>query len=102
MKENKFLPLGSVVLLKNATKRLMITGYIAIVKNENKIFDYCGCIYPEGYISSDSMFLFNHNDIDKIIFLGLKDDEYENFTPMLNDVYEKMNYDSGNDFDEIK
>ena len=39
----KFLPLGAVVLLKNATKRVMITGFCSIRKddpNDKKIYDY--------------------------------------------------------------
>jgi len=37
---NKFLPIGTIVLLKDATKRLMITGF-CVVPNEdkNKIFE---------------------------------------------------------------
>ena len=32
----KFLPLGAVVLLKNATKRVMITGFCSIRKDDPK------------------------------------------------------------------
>ena len=34
MKE-KFLPIGTVVLLKNGTKKIMITGYLPVSKDEN-------------------------------------------------------------------
>lgn len=84
MKE-KFLPLGSVVLLKNATKRLMITGfYVKADKNNEKTYDYVGCLYPEGVISSKENCVFNHEQIDKIFFIGYSDDEEKKFKEKLN------------------
>jgi len=84
MKE-KFLPLGSVVLLKNATKRLMITGfYVKADENDEKTYDYVGCLYPEGVISSKENCVFNHEQIDKIFFIGYSDDEEKRFKEKLN------------------
>lgn len=86
MKE-KYLPIGSVVLLKNATKRLMITGfYVKSDENEEKTYDYVGCLYPEGILSSKENCVFNHEQIDKIFFLGYSDDEEKKFKEMLNKV----------------
>lgn len=66
------LPIGSVVLLKDATKKLVIIGILQVNPSENKIYDYLGVPYPEGYVSSDNNFLFNHSDINDIIFLDMK------------------------------
>lgn len=72
----KFLPIGSVVLLKGAEKRLMITGYCLIGKEDvNKVFDYSGCLYPEGIITSEQTIVFNHGQIEKVFALGYSDDE---------------------------
>ena len=67
------LPIGSVVLLKGGKKRLMIIGYCKY-KGEDRttIYDYAGCLYPEGFISPDTTALFNHEDIDKIFALGFQ------------------------------
>ena len=47
------LPLGSIVLLNNGSKKLMITGYlVSTPEYPDHIFDYCGCMYPEGTIRS--------------------------------------------------
>ena len=75
----KFLPLGTVVRLKNATKRVMITGFCAIANgdSEKKVWDYSGCLYPEGFIDSLKTCLFNHDQIEEISHLGLADDEEE-------------------------
>ncbi|MEE3342691.1 MAG: DUF4176 domain-containing protein [Bacilli bacterium] len=74
MKVEKFLPIGTIVLLNGATKKIMITGFY-VVNDSNKAYDYCGCLYPEGYLSSDKCLMFNHDQIYKIIYLGYSDDE---------------------------
>ena len=72
----KYLPIGTVVLLKGGKKRAMITGFCSIAQeNQEKIYDYSGCVYPEGYLSSNQVCLFDHDQIDKIFFLGFEDDE---------------------------
>ena len=38
------LPIGSVVSLYGAEKRLMVLGYVKYLKgDETKVYDYCGC-----------------------------------------------------------
>lgn len=69
-----YLPIGSVVLLKGATKRVMIFGRIQVAE-EDKVFDYSGCLFPEGYMGSDKIYLFNNEDIEMIYFLGMQDEE---------------------------
>ncbi len=83
-KYDKFLPLGSIVLLKGATKRLMITGF-CVTPNDNKnvIYDYSGCLYPEGIILTDQVALFNHDQIDKIYMIGYSDEEEKEFKTKL-------------------
>lgn len=85
--QEKYLPIGSVVLLKNAEKRVMITGFCCLsLKDENKIYDYCGCIYPEGVINSEGTLLFNHDKIDKICAVGYRDEECSNFIENLKKI----------------
>ena len=42
----KYLPIGSVVLLKNANKRLMIYGRLQKAEDSDSVRDYIGCLYP--------------------------------------------------------
>lgn len=80
----KFLPIGTVVLLKGAKKRLMITGFCSYDEaKKDKAYDYTGCLYPEGIISSRQMALFNHNQIDKIYYLGYSDNEEKEYKKAL-------------------
>ena len=79
MKE-KYLPLGTVVLLNGGTKRLMITGYCMKIKEKpGVVYDYSGCLYPEGTIKSDITSVFNHNQIQRIDFMGYSDVESKDF-----------------------
>lgn len=80
----KFLPIGTVVLLKGAKKRLMITGFCSFDEaKKDKAYDYTGCLYPEGIISSKQMALFNHSQIEKVYHLGLRDEEEKQFKQKL-------------------
>lgn len=86
--EQKYLPIGTVVMLKGGKKRAMITGFCAMEdKDKNTVWDYSGCMYPEGFLSSDQTCLFNHEQIEKIYHLGLSDDEEERkFKKKLNEL----------------
>ena len=81
----KFLPIGTVVLLKEGTQKVMITGYLIYSKDSNKkeMYDYGACIFPEGVISADSTLVFNHDQIDKIVYLGYENEEQANFNTFI-------------------
>ncbi len=84
MSTEKYLPIGTVVLLKDAEKRLMITGFCTSSEDDvEKVYDYSGCLYPEGIISSKQTFLFNHNQITKIFHFGLRDEEEQKLQEVL-------------------
>lgn len=90
MKVEKYLPIGTVCLLKNAKKRVMVTGFAAKGKETgDKMFDYIGCLYPEGVISSDKNLLFNHDQIDKIFYMGYVDDEQKELMNKLKSYLDK-------------
>ena len=79
MKE-KFLPIGTVILLKDATKKIMITGYCSSVPEDvDKLYDYVGCLFPEGNLAGDQVALFDHDQIGSIVYNGLDDDEFKKF-----------------------
>ena len=59
----KYLPIGSVVLLKNANKRLMIYGRLQKAEDSDSVRDYIGCLYTEGNISKKKTYMFYHDKI---------------------------------------
>lgn len=83
------LPIGSVVLLKDATKKLVIIGVLQVNAEQNKMYDYLAVPYPEGYLGSDNNYLFNHGDINDIIFRGYTNPERDIFIEALNILYSK-------------
>ena len=102
MEENKrFLPIGTVVLLKNGKRKLMITSYCIMpngdvydkngkVENVPKMFEYGACFYPEGMVTSDQLFAFNHDQIDKVCFKGYETEDSKELSTVLNKGLEEL------------
>ncbi|MEK4736547.1 MULTISPECIES: DUF4176 domain-containing protein [Bacillus] len=77
---SQLLPIGSIVILKEGTKKLMIFGRKQQVEtDEVRKFDYMGCPYPEGYMNPDFTYLFNHDDIQEVVSTGYEDQEERTF-----------------------
>ncbi len=80
----KYLPVGSVVLLQNGTKRVMINGFCTMdASKPDKVYDYSGVLFPEGSLSSDQTLLFDHAQIVRIDHIGLEDQEEREFKAKL-------------------
>lgn len=79
------LPVGSIVLLKDGDRKLMISG-ICVTKEDDdsdqpRVFDYCGVLYPDGFEDPDRLFLFNSENIDTVYHIGYMDENTEAFLP---------------------
>ena len=84
---NRYLPIGSVVKLRNNNKSIMITGYYSVeYANDLEIYDYSGCAYPEGVMIKSSYCSFNQKDIKEVLFEGYRTEEYTKLTNGLNDI----------------
>ena len=79
-----YLPIGSVVLLKNGKKRIMIYGRKMKKEGDEMVYDYLGCLYPEGALESKDVILFDHDQIQMIYFIGFQDLEELAFRKKLN------------------
>ncbi len=66
----------------------MITGRLVTRENDNQIYDYTGCLFPEGITSASEMYFFNHENIDKIFYVGLQDEEEFSFQEYLENLGE--------------
>lgn len=90
MQIKELLPIGSIVLLEEGEKRLMISGIMQSDASGNgEEYDYLGVLYPEGHIGDQFQYLFNHKDISEIIFRGFEDDERVEFLDKLSSLYNK-------------
>ena len=99
MKE-RFLPIGTVLLLKGGKKEVMITSYCIFptniqikdgkaVKPDQKMYEYGGCIYPEGILDSSMSCAFNHNQIEKILHMGYESPAHEKLSKTLTMGYDQ-------------
>lgn len=80
--KNKLLPIGSVVLLEGGTKKVMITGYYSKPVGSDRIYDYNGCVFPEGLLESVYC-LFDRSQIDKTLHVGYESKKYEDYMAKL-------------------
>lgn len=84
------LPIGSVVTLNGGKKSLMIIG-IMQKDDEDNIYDYVSCVFPEGYIDAETFFLFNHEDIAEVAFVGCINAESQTYIELLKQEEAKRN-----------
>ncbi len=85
---DKYLPIGSVVLLDGGSKRLMIYGQMQKESESGRTWDYVGCPYPEGHLGKHFIFLFNHAQIERLFCVGFQDGEGIAFSEALSTVSE--------------
>lgn len=82
--DDKFLPIGTVCLLKDASKKVMINGYlVSDGKDGDTLYDYSAVMFPSG---NSIKLAFNHNQISKIISIGYQDAETLAYIQELNSI----------------
>ncbi|MDR2487584.1 MAG: DUF4176 domain-containing protein [Clostridiales Family XIII bacterium] len=86
MEKFEYLPLGSIVVMKGGIRKIMILarGLAVAVDDTTQIFDYGGCLYPEG-LMGDQILQFNPADIVKIVHKGFVDEDEELMLAKLDD-----------------
>ena len=89
MRVNNLLPIGSIVLLKDSNKRLMIYGMFQQEENNDTVYDYIGVPYPEGFLNIQKCYLFNEELIDEVLYIGYIDSEFQVFKNKLATIVEK-------------
>lgn len=99
--EDKFLPIGTVVLLKGGKKEVMIITYCVFpegklvvdgkeVDPKGKLYEYGACTYPEGVIEHDTIIGFNHDQIEKVCHMGYETDDQKGFATHLDMVMQTL------------
>lgn len=97
MKETTMLPLGSIIILKGNTKKMMIISRVIAVPVKGNIyrFDYGACLHPEGVVG-ENLIYFNHEDIFKIVQEGYTNDENELMLENIAAVIDETDIPKGN------
>ena len=68
----------------------MIIGRLQANPKTKNLYDYAGCPWPEGYMDKEHCYVFNHDDIDLLYYLGMQDIEEFNFRFKLDEAIEKI------------
>ncbi len=81
MKTSKLLkyPIGTVLFLKDFYKPVMIIGFFSTKLEDENIYDYVACVYPEGLNELSTLFYFNEEDIKMVAYSGYISEEEKNF-----------------------
>ena len=87
MEIKELLPIGSIVLLEEGTKKMMIFGVKQTDETSGVEYDYIGVMYPEGNLGEGSQYLFNHENIIEVCFKGFEDEERVDFIEKLTEFY---------------
>ena len=88
MKASNLLPIGSVITVKEANKKMVIIGILQ--KSKDTKYDYMAVLYPEGYLTQKQIYLFNHEDIEEVHFLGFMGVDYQVFRNNLVNILEDI------------
>ena len=96
-REEDFLPLGSVVLLKGATKPTMIVARCLAVSvgGTRAYFDYGGCAWPEGLVA-DQVAYFNADGIQDVVARGFSDAREKEMSTRLSEIAAASDLPRGN------
>lgn len=74
--DKNYLPIGSVVGLKNDARRLLIISRQLYSKTNHVIRDYAALDYPNGFTTNEEMFiLFDKKDITVVYHYGYVDEK---------------------------
>lgn len=87
VKIRELLPIGSVIWLKEAKRPFLIFGVKQTDLDTQKEYDYIGVLYPEGNMGNETQFLFQHEDIERVVFRGYEDQARDVFIEKLAEVY---------------
>lgn len=89
----EYLPIGTVVLLQKAIKKIMIIGIMPSRMTEDSLvseYDYLGVTYPEGFMNTDALLLFNHEQICDVVFTGYHNPERTDFINNIQNNMDKL------------
>ena len=85
------IPVGSVVTLRGARKKCVIIGIMQSRDDDVKerVYDYLGVPYPEGYLGDGSCLAFDHEDVDDIVWRGYENPERGRFLEAIAEILQK-------------
>ena len=88
---NGILPIGSIVLLKDSNRALMVVGQCTSKEEDDSvIYDYVGVLYPDGFEDPDNLYMFNKENIGRVYYIGHVDEKSRDFLPKMEETIKKL------------
>ena len=69
---DEWLPIGSVVKVKGYKRSFMVLGRAVLNDSDSRYYDYCACLYPDGYMGG-TLYFFNQDLIAQVESEGYED-----------------------------
>ena len=69
---DEWLPIGSVVKVRGYKRSFMVLGRAVLNDSDSRYYDYCACLYPDGYMGG-TLFFFNQDLIAQVESEGYED-----------------------------
>ncbi|MDO5415626.1 MAG: DUF4176 domain-containing protein [Lachnospiraceae bacterium] len=93
--ENRLLPIGTVVRLRESTASVMIMGYLPMgPARPGYVWDYSGVKFPMGFVRNEEVYCFDQDQIEMIEALGYQDQEEFGFIRAMELSAEKIKADA--------
>ena len=90
--EIEWVPLGSVVQLKEFEQLVVITGRMqGRAEDEHSVMEYIGIPYPTGFQSTNEFLGFNSEQIERLVHLGYADEQELEWCKELTKAKEELN-----------
>lgn len=90
--KKKYLPIGSVIGLKDDSRRLLIIGRQLFSETNQVVRDYAALQYPNGFTDAKEKFiLFDEKDIDVVYHYGYVDEKEMQLDKLLYEAAYKGN-----------
>ena len=69
---DEWLPIGSVVKVRGYKRSFMVLGRAVLNDSDSCYYDYCACLYPDGYMGG-TLYFFNQDLIARVESEGYED-----------------------------
>ena len=69
---DEWLPIGSVVKVRGYKRSFMVLGRAVLNDSDSCYYDYCACLYPDGYMGG-TLYFFNQDLIAQVESEGYED-----------------------------
>lgn len=93
--KKKPLPVGSVVKVKDSDQEFVIISQLPLtdINEKRGYFEFGAATLPMG-MSSQEMIFFNSEDIDRIVYLGYVDVDFQEFSTRYEEILSTIQYEN--------